>query len=342
MKFRRQEPPFTVKVELSEGCNLRCSFCGLNGIRGSLKEDQRFFFMTEGTASNIAAMMASAQWSSRIEMALRGEPTLNPDRVAIVRAFRQYLPKTHIMMTSNGGGLVGKPGARENLLALFEAGLNVLALDDYKHANIIPKISREVISEDPDATDLRQDWVKDAGIEVYCYPEDAAGNPYRRHKASARIITFLKDITDTVEDQEGVRDNLSNHCGAAGPLNDRRIEQRCARPFRELSIRYDGRIMLCCNSWRGETKIGSVYDQSLEDLWQSDVFNAYRQKLYHGQRDIGECNGCDSKSFRVGLLPDPSGKAALPHPDGKTEAIIQNALKGKPMTKPVLRPWEKD
>lgn len=337
---RIQEAPFVVKMELSEGCNLRCSFCGLNGIRGAIKEDNRYFFMSPETAEAIARDIKTANWTPRIELALRGEPTMNPERNAIIAKLRSILPDVHIMMTSNGGGLLGKPGIKENLLALFDAGLNVLALDDYDGVNIVPKIMEAILNTTA-GKDWRQEWVRDAGIATFLYPEQPEGNPYRRHKSSAKIISFLKDIKHTAKDKDGVRDNLSNHCGAAAPVNNRMANKRCARPFRELSIRYDGQIMLCCNSWRGETKIGSIDDYTIKELWQSPVLDAYRQLLYHGQRTIGECKGCDSKSFRTGLLPDPTGKASLPEPTDKTYAIIKQALKGPPMTKPVIRPWEK-
>ena len=33
MKIENQEAPFTVQIELTEGCNLGCNFCGLRGMR---------------------------------------------------------------------------------------------------------------------------------------------------------------------------------------------------------------------------------------------------------------------------------------------------------------------
>ena len=29
----KQQPPFCIQIELTEGCNLACSFCGIAGIR---------------------------------------------------------------------------------------------------------------------------------------------------------------------------------------------------------------------------------------------------------------------------------------------------------------------
>jgi hypothetical protein len=34
----KQESPFAIQIELTEGCNLFCSFCGIHGIRSSAKD----------------------------------------------------------------------------------------------------------------------------------------------------------------------------------------------------------------------------------------------------------------------------------------------------------------
>ena len=51
--MREQTPPYSIQIELVEGCNLRCSFCGLQGIREE-GSDKRFKFMKVSDAVNIA------------------------------------------------------------------------------------------------------------------------------------------------------------------------------------------------------------------------------------------------------------------------------------------------
>jgi len=138
--YRTQEPPNAVQVELTEGCNLRCPFCGLNGIR-SKKRD--FKFLTPEVAQQIALLISNEDWNPRVEFAMHGEPTMHPDAAGMVRIFREYLPSASLMMTSNGGGLLRDPGPVLQIERLMQAGLNVLALDDYEHANIIPKVRAE-------------------------------------------------------------------------------------------------------------------------------------------------------------------------------------------------------
>ena len=327
MKTRKQEAPFTVKLELTEGCNLRCTFCGLQGIRE--KGEKNFKFMQPEWAGRIAREMAALGWKSRFECAMHGEPTMNPEAANIINAIRSELPRAHIMMTSNGGGLLGKPGPATRIQALFDAGLNVLALDDYKGANIVPRI-RKALDEAgrPD------------GIDFFECPEDPRGNPYRRHKPDYKMVSFITDLQDTSGKGNGIRAHMNNGCGAAFPPNENMASKRCARPFRELSIRWNGEVGLCCNDWRGVYKCGNVLELGVNAVWQSIYMNAARKKLYRGQRDFGPCLGCDSHSFRTGLLPDPMGRAKLPKPNADDLAAIETAIAGGPYTKPVLRPWE--
>mgnify|MGYP001810155568 CR=1 FL=1 len=138
-----------------------------------------------------------------------------------------------------------------------------------------------------------------------------------------------------------IRSIVNNAGGAGAPPNQKKAGKRCHRPFREMDIRWDGTVGLCCQDWRGAYRCGSVITDGLSAVWQGEAINAARVKLYHGQRDFSICNGCDSHSGRSGLLPDPSGKATLPLPDVITDAVIATATAGQPYTAPVLRPWEK-
>ena len=40
--MRKQQAPFCIKMEFTEGCNLRCNFCGLQGIRAPGEKNYKF------------------------------------------------------------------------------------------------------------------------------------------------------------------------------------------------------------------------------------------------------------------------------------------------------------
>ena len=321
----KQAPPFCVQIELTEGCNLRCSFCGLSGIRG---KDNDFKFMSLSTAHLIAQEIRIFGWNSRIEFAMHGEPTMNPDVVEIIDIFRTELPKAYLLMESNGGGLVGN---FHRIKELFDAGLNTLALDQYEGISLVPKIVDKIYAA-PDSDQPSAD------VEFFRYPScGPKGNPHQRNRKK-RLVVVAPIDTST----KGTHATLNNHCGAGAPLDFGATGKRCAKPFREMSFRHDGGVAICCNDWRGRYPIGNIHDSSLGTLWHSERMEAARRRLYRGQRDFAPCLGCSALSYRVGLLPDAKGKEDLPPPTLRDVQTISMALREGPMTTPIIRPWEKE
>jgi MoaA/NifB/PqqE/SkfB family radical SAM enzyme len=324
-----QEPPNCIQVELSEGCNLGCFFCGLQSIRDNGADGVKqisgkasaFKFMEIDNARRVAERIAEAGWNSRIEFAMHGEPTMNPDFIGIVGMFRTILPNQSLMMTSNGGGLLKGGNISNKINELMEAGLNVLLLDNYEGVRIVDKVRANYNGPHP----------------VYDYPTDHRANPHKRRRPDQHDVVVVADI---VSASDGNHATLNNHTGGAAPLNDKAEGKRCAKPFREMSVRWNGNVAMCCNDWPGVYKIGNILETPAEELWQGAGFMAARRALLHGRRDLAPCKGCDATSYRTGLLPDRLGKQTLPEPDEETWKVWEDHTAGDPYTPRVKRPWE--
>lgn len=320
-----QAPPYVVTFEPTEGCNLRCHFCGVASIRGPGDRGDRsgpYRFMPVDTARRVAQQMREYGWNSRIEFAMHGEPSLNVELPAIVAAIREHLPTANLMLITNGIPLMER-GWVDTVTALYDAGLSAIALDDYPPHRV---------SVEARAHPIR-------GVEMYEYPADPRGNPHRRRARNARPLLSIMESIDKAS--EGNHKTINNGTGCAGPPIPEPLAKRCTRPFREFQVRWDGNIALCCNDWRGEYKIGNVLESDVEELWQSAPFRSARRLLYAADRDFGVCRGCDYfGGFRPGLLPDQTGQATLPAPDDDDRAIAEHAMVGASFTAPVERKWE--
>lgn len=328
----KQEPPFAMQIELSEGCNLYCDFCGLQGIR-TIKE-KNFKFMTLETARRIANQVGELGWNPRIEFAMHGEPTMNPDYIQVVKRFRKALPRHHIMMTSNGGGLLRPPGIVPSLEQLFDVGLNVFAFDAYEYVKIKDKIDAVLFGDEA----FGQNGEQRFEFDVHRYPDEKEFSPHNRYGHDARLFIRVQDISKA---EKGTHSHLNNHCGAGGPALKQPIVARCAKPFRELSIRWNGDVAICCNDWRGEFKVGNVVEGELENVWQHPRLMAARRFLMQGDRaSVKPCNVCDAKSYRVGLLPDKKGQKKMRKPSLHDDNLVAAAERGKPLATVVIRPWE--
>lgn len=322
---RKQDPPYSIQIELNEGCNLGCNFCGLRGMReNGTKPWKR---MKRDTAQRIIEEIKRVGWHSRIIFSMHGEPTLNPNVVKIIAMFRKALPTTVMSMMSNGYGIVHGFGdisteqtISERVGKLMGAGLNDLIIDYY--------------SAKGDAKTI-EDALKGSEFKIeHLAPKVPLYSPRAGH--------FRVLFNPPIQKEGAINRHLCNHCGAAGPLDMSYQGKRCARPFRELSIRYDGSVAICCNDFRGEYPIGNIMDQSIEDIWYSKRFEAARILLYAGQRSFKPCLGCNALSHRVGLLPDGRGKQDMPE---ATEKILQYAKKVSEDNKHFCdtiykRPWE--
>ncbi len=316
----KQEPPFAFQFEPVEGCNLGCLCCGIQGIRsngadGALgvhgKNSGPFKMMTVETAARCADEIARLGWNPRIEFAMHGEPTLNPVLANIIAEFRRALPKSYILVTSNGGGVIGKNYTR--IIEYFRAGLNTLALDMYQHAGLEQKI-REAVSNVPVGN-------------RYEYPEDPDGNPHKRH--NGKKIVFVQDILAATK---GTHSAISHHAGSGGMRDWSQSAKRCAKPFREMSVRWDGNVAICCVDWEGSFKVGNVHDMPLDAIWNAPALEAARRILMKDGRALEPCHGCSERSTRVGLLPDKKGAVRLPDPTPGDYALVEEAVDGEPYT----------
>ena len=288
--------------------------------------------MSLDTARAVSAAFRRAGYRGRVEFAMHGEPTLHPEPWPLVTELKRgTLKKGHFLLLTNGGGLVKE--TRKNVLRWFMAGINTLGVDEYQNVGLARRVMRALGSP---KNGQRLPFTSKVRPVFYEYPGDPRGNPHRPVGGHRLVHIAPIDLND-----KGTHALLNNHAGSGAPKNNAGAGKRCAKPFREVSVRWDGSVAVCCNDWRGELAIGNVNESDLfRDIWQDEVMQAARRKLYHGQRDFGPCDGCDAVSYRVGLLPDPKGKKDLPFPTKTDRRLLEAALARPPLTEPVLRPWE--
>ncbi len=313
MKKIVQQPPFTILIEPTEGCNLGCWFCGLHGMRE--KGTKPWYFMDVETAYRIASEIKRVGWKSKIVFAQHGEPTLNPDFLEIVKVFRNYLPENIFHIYTNGYAINRAEDKDLYVEQMFDAGINNIIVDCY--------------SENGDwnfINELKQNW------NIVYYSNKV---PLYSKSKKPRIL-----LLPPIQDNEKVTRKLANHCGAAAPLDCSYNNKRCAMPFRELAFRWDGNVTLCCDDFRGEYPIANIFDMKIDDIWNHERFQAARIMLYNYNRNFRPCDGCTNISFRVGFLPDYKGAETLPPITEEVQTLAQSVHRFGPLSNIVKRKWE--
>lgn len=89
--------------------------------------------------------------------------------------------------------------------------------------------------------------------------------------------------------------------GGNAPNRSRSVlyeKDRCILPFKQMIIRPDGKVSLCCNDALGKYTLGDTSKEKLVDIWYGQRFQTVRKCLYEGREAWGDCKFCDT--FSVG------------------------------------------
>lgn len=89
---------------------------------------------------------------------------------------------------------------------------------------------------------------------------------------------------------------LTNRAGAINVGNQPAVDRSraCFYPAYELSIDWNGDVLLCVQDWHKRVRFGNVAQQSLWEIWTSPAMHKRRMRLIDGNRDQPPCSGCNA------------------------------------------------
>lgn len=305
----REYYPFCVQIELVQGCNRECDFCGTKGI------ERKFHYTAPETIMHIASLLKNANFNGRILLAGHGEPTLHPQLPMLVNILHKVLPKAHITMFTNGYGVFRNP---ELLHKYFSSGGDAVMFDEYSDNRIYSAVKGL-----PGIERYKVELLRD-GVQLFD----------RKEKRKRVIIAPPIDLNSKAMNRK-----LCNHCGAGMPPTKQPTEKVCSIIFRDFFIRWDGNIAICCNDFRGEYPVTNIFEcETFEQAYYHPRLESARKRLMKKDRAFGPCRKCNVVPLRPGLLPDKAGKMIMPEPTEEDYKITE--MKMEPLAVIRKREWE--
>ena len=113
-------PFIVINLEMTDGCNRKCSFCPNSLI------DKPAEFMDLGLYKKLLEELAEHDYDGRVHLYQRGEPLLDDRLVEWTAMARKALPKCFLYISTNGDYLTKK--VAHNLIA---AGMNTIEVSHY-------------------------------------------------------------------------------------------------------------------------------------------------------------------------------------------------------------------
>jgi MoaA/NifB/PqqE/SkfB family radical SAM enzyme len=251
--LRRAAGLLSLNLELTNACNLRCSFCPTgNGLlkrpRGLMRDE------------TLARALAGA---GPLEFALLfqwGEPLLHPRFLEMALAARRHAPRT--LVTTNGTLLDARRTA-----ALLDAGLDRITLSIDGDA-----ATHEAVRGVPLAR-------TEEGLERLLEARDA-------RRSSTAIDVSMVVAPETERATQEFRQRYAGRVDRVQTiplLTQGARRTRCREPWRGgLVVLRDGTVTVCCVDHDGVLAVGHVARDRLVDLWNGPALAALRERHVRG------------------------------------------------------------
>jgi radical SAM protein with 4Fe4S-binding SPASM domain len=89
-----------------------------------------------------------------------------------------------------------------------------------------------------------------------------------------------------------------NSRGGLVDVDEGELRQECNYPDHHVGISFDGQILICCNDYLNEAKVGDVKDEKLIDIWQKPIYKDIRTNIRSGNFTLDICKNCtDGKVY---------------------------------------------
>lgn len=327
--------PWCVQLEMVEGCNRRCWFCGLLSLTAERMRGTHFVEL--GLLHKVFTELNDWLPKIRVEINSHGEPTLHPQFLEALMVIRKAMPTASLNLQTNTE--VWKDEAKSYIPAMFEAGLNTLVLNAYE----------------PGLYDWWKTELERLQLTYVDYywdnPKNLAPNAY--YPPHKQIIFLWDDLAkmNTTHKKDLKHPNKKMHNSGGNsvkrtmeaklrkPVRELPWAQKCSKVFREFILGYDGTVPICCQDWQDMFVIGNAYEQTIPQIWNSERFWAVRQLLHRKRRDaLLPCAGCNDPTTRVNLIHDPG----LKETDEELLEVVRRTtpLSGKGAQAPIALEWE--
>lgn len=104
---------------------------------------------------------------------------------------------------------------------------------------------------------------------------------------------LIKKVTIVIRNPKEI---LTSRGGNAPNRKDMKSypDASCCLPFKQLIIRPDGKVSLCCNDPLGLSTMGDLNEETILNVWNGELFRDVRTRLLNGRKNVKHCQFCDT------------------------------------------------
>jgi len=271
-------------IEPTNTCNLRCTFC----------------FVTEGMTREGGFMdldlfkkiIDDCPDLEHLCMHNWGEPLLHKDIFKMIE-YAKNKGVNYVVMNTNGTLLTDKM-----IDQIVDSKLDIIRFSIDGSAETFKRVRGVKLKK------IEQNINKLKNVKEIRRPELKMGV----------VFTIEEDTEGDVEDYITHWEQIVDHVRLQPKLITSPRTEICPEPFGKdygkLVVLWDGRVIPCCVDYNANLTIGSVQNDTIQNLWKNEKMDLLRKQHLNGQfpDTCANCNECESnkteKRFFVNALTE--------------------------------------
>ena len=297
-KVRHAGNPFTISIEPTTSCNLRCPECP-SGLR---KFTRNTGALSLELFSDVIDQLSPDLFY--LILYFQGEPYLNPLFFQMVEEAKK---KRIYTATSTNAHFLTNTLAKKTVecgldrIIISLDGLDQATYEKYRVGGSVEKViegtrnlikwKKELRSMTPyiilqfivfstnehQVSELKK-WAKDLGVDKL---ELKSAQVYNYEEGNQLIPSKGEYARYKKQNGKFIIDN---------PLNN-----HCLRMWRGCVVTWDGLVVPCCFDKDADHRMGDLKNESFKDIWRGEKYDDFRRKLFTARKEIDICKNCTEK-----------------------------------------------
>ncbi len=277
MKFNK------IYVEITNICNLNCSFCSKDNLKKKEMSLQEF----DKLLSKIR------QYTDTIYLHVKGEPLLHSKLEEILTLTKKY--KVNVRITTNGTLLKEKLNTLQKYDNIRQ--INVSLHSENNKANYFEDVFSTCITLSKNIPIVYRIWLLDnynldklsttiVDKIIFYYKLD---NSFKQKILDNKNIKIVDNIYLDKDNKFNWPDNLENNLKKTGT---------CLGTRSHIGILVDGTIIPCCLDSKGLLKLGNIFTDDLDEIFKSKKFLDIHDGFLNNKLTNNLCKNCSFRNLK--------------------------------------------
>jgi radical SAM protein with 4Fe4S-binding SPASM domain len=288
--------PFSVSIEPTTSCNLRCPQCP-SGLREFTRPTG---MLTSNLFEKIILQLKSHLHS--LTFYFQGEPYLNPDFLNMV----SFANKQSIFtITSTNAHYLTKEAAIKTIqskldkLIISVDGITQEVYEQYRIGGSIHKViegTKEILKQKKELNSNTPHVVwqfvvfKPNQHQIEAVKKLGKEIGVDEIKIKTAQIYDFENGHDLIPDLENYSRYKKDEKGDFKLKN--KLLNQCWRMWQACVITWDGKIVPCCFDKDAKYKLGNLETESFKTIWFSDSYTNFRKSILKSRNQIDICTNC--------------------------------------------------